>query len=108
MALCENNTIEESDLQFGRRSTPIPEPVTTHHSNSDFTQSDNNIASSSSAPSFNIEDAIGQYDQFIENIERTTIEMALEKTRWNKTQAAELLGISFRTLRYKVSKLKIK
>ncbi|WP_371923166.1 helix-turn-helix domain-containing protein [Legionella sp. 27cVA30] len=30
---------------------------------------------------------------------------ALEKTRWNRTAAARLLGISFRTLRYRLKKL---
>ena len=30
---------------------------------------------------------------------------ALEKTNHNKTAAAKLLGISFRTLRYRLSKL---
>ena len=32
---------------------------------------------------------------------------ALEKTRYNKTRAAELLGMSFRQLRYRIKKLKI-
>jgi len=32
---------------------------------------------------------------------------ALQKTRYNKTQAAELLGVSFRQLRYQIQKLKI-
>jgi len=33
---------------------------------------------------------------------------ALEKTRWNKTAAAKLLGISFRALRYRLEKLGMK
>ena len=32
---------------------------------------------------------------------------ALEQTRYNKTKAAELLGMSFRQLRYRVKKLGI-
>ena len=32
---------------------------------------------------------------------------ALEATRWNKTAAAKLLGITFRALRYKLKKLKL-
>ena len=32
---------------------------------------------------------------------------ALEKTRYNRTQAAELLGISFRQLRYRMQRLAI-
>ncbi len=39
--------------------------------------------------------------------ERESIKKALEQTRWNKTRAAELLGISFRQLRYRIKKLGI-
>jgi len=42
---------------------------------------------------------------YLETIERTAIEKALEATRWNKTAAAKRLGISFRALRYKLKKL---
>lgn len=42
---------------------------------------------------------------FLENIEKQAILQALEKTRQNKTAAAKLLGVSFRTLRYRLSKL---
>jgi two-component system response regulator PilR (NtrC family) len=41
------------------------------------------------------------------HIERDAIIKALEQTRYNKTRAAELLGISFRQLRYRVKKLGI-
>ncbi len=43
----------------------------------------------------------------LEGIEREAIVKALEQTRYNKTQAAKLLGISFRALRYRIKKLKI-
>ncbi len=39
--------------------------------------------------------------------EKTTITQALEKTRWNKTAAAKLLGLSLRQLRYRLEKLDI-
>src|SRR5438477_1740610 len=38
----------------------------------------------------------------LEGIERDAIVKALEKTRYNKTAAARLLGISFRALRYRI------
>ena len=44
----------------------------------------------------------------LENIERAAIVKALEQTRYNKTAAAKLLGMSFRALRYRVKKLGIK
>ncbi len=43
----------------------------------------------------------------LESIERTAILQALEKTRYNKTAAAKLLGMSFRALRYRIKKLGI-
>lgn len=46
-------------------------------------------------------------EEYLENIERLAITQALEATRWNKTAAAEKLGISFRALRYRCKKLKI-
>ena len=39
--------------------------------------------------------------------ERSSIMQALEKTRWNKTAAAKLLGLSLRQLRYRLQKLDI-
>ena len=46
-------------------------------------------------------------EQYLENIERRAITQALEETRWNKTAAAEKLGISFRALRSRCKKLGI-
>jgi two-component system response regulator PilR (NtrC family) len=43
--------------------------------------------------------------EYLENIEKKVIMDALEKTRHNKTAAAKLLGMSFRALRYRLSKL---
>ena len=43
----------------------------------------------------------------LEDIERDAIVKALEQTRYNKTAAAKLLGISFRALRYRIKKLEI-
>src|SRR5579883_1406117 len=43
----------------------------------------------------------------LEEIERDAIVKALEKTRYNKTAAAKLLGMSFRALRYRIKKLGI-
>lgn len=44
-------------------------------------------------------------DSMLVDIEKQKILEALEKTRWNKTAAAKLLGISFRALRYRLEKL---
>jgi two-component system response regulator PilR (NtrC family) len=46
-------------------------------------------------------------DSYMEDIEKKMLEDALQKARYNKTQAAELLGISFRSFRYKLKKFGI-
>jgi two-component system response regulator PilR (NtrC family) len=46
-------------------------------------------------------------DSMLTQLERDKIQAALEQTRWNKTAAAKLLGISFRALRYRLEKLGI-
>jgi two-component system response regulator PilR (NtrC family) len=43
----------------------------------------------------------------LEDIERDAILKALEQTRYNKTAAAKVLGMSFRALRYRIKKLGI-
>lgn len=46
-------------------------------------------------------------DDYLENAERQIIQKALNDNRWNKTAAAEQLGISFRSMRYRLKKLSI-
>ncbi|MEO8839288.1 MAG: helix-turn-helix domain-containing protein, partial [Herbaspirillum sp.] len=43
----------------------------------------------------------------LDQVEREIICRALAKTRFNRTQAAQLLGISFRQLRYRMQRLVI-
>jgi two-component system response regulator PilR (NtrC family) len=49
----------------------------------------------------------GKLDEQVEDVQRQAIVEALEKTRYNKTAAAKLLGLSFRQLRYRIKKLGI-
>lgn len=44
---------------------------------------------------------------YIEHMERSVIQKALEENRWNRTKTAAQLGITFRALRYKLKKLGI-
>ena len=46
-------------------------------------------------------------DTMLSDMEKQKILQALEKTKWNKTAAAKLLGISFRALRYRLEKLNL-
>jgi two-component system response regulator PilR (NtrC family) len=60
------------------------------------------------SPAAHVEHAApGALGDHLEDIERSAILRALEKTRYNKTAAAKLLGMSFRALRYRIKKLGI-
>ncbi|MDO4226179.1 sigma 54-interacting transcriptional regulator [Neisseria sp.] len=48
-----------------------------------------------------------QIQDYLDQVEREIIEMALQQTRFNRTQAAKLLGISFRSMRYRMERLDI-
>jgi two-component system response regulator PilR (NtrC family) len=45
---------------------------------------------------------------YLDSLEREAIRSALERTRYNRTAAAQLLGITFRQLRYRMQRLGIK
>jgi two-component system response regulator PilR (NtrC family) len=81
--LCENNTITLADLQLPTGTTATP-PV----------QQPPEMAAGA-VP----------LDDYMENIEKDALIKALEQTRYNKTAAARLLGITFRALRYRLKKL---
>jgi two-component system response regulator PilR (NtrC family) len=49
----------------------------------------------------------GKLGEQVDDVQRKAITEALEKTRYNKTAAAKLLGLSFRQLRYRIKKLGI-
>lgn len=80
VTLCTTGKITESDLHMREASGGIDEP-----------------------PLFTSTDLSNQ----VEDVQRQAIVDALEKTRYNKTAAAKLLGLSFRQLRYRIKKLGI-
>ena len=83
ITMCESNTIRVDDLML--EQVPIK-------------QSDSSVSD---------RDDDQTLDTYIEDIEKKMLEDALAKTRYNKTRAAELLGISFRSFRYKLKKFDI-
>ncbi|MCC6075962.1 sigma-54-dependent transcriptional regulator [Pseudomonas sp. GCM10022188] len=82
--LCEDDCIQASDLRLG----------------------DAPAAPGSGDGSGNLAQ-IDDLEDFLENIERQAIMQALEETRWNRTAAAQRLGLSFRSMRYRLKKLGI-
>ncbi|VXD02519.1 Type 4 fimbriae expression regulatory protein PilR [Pseudomonas sp. 8Z] len=68
------------------------------------------LADASGASQSSGEASLAQIDNLedhLEDIERKLIMQALEETRWNRTAAAERLGLSFRSMRYRLKKLGI-
>ena len=92
--LCEENMITKDDIQLPVTSNVMGNAI-------DVEIAENNIESSSISLSKD------QLEQYLENKEKDAIVAALEKTRWNKTAAAKILGISFRQLRYRLKKLNL-
>ena len=78
ITLCEGNVIQEVDLRLPSGVTPLTPAAET-----------GSVA----------------LEPFLDTIEKETIIKALEQTRYNKTAAAKLLGITFRALRYRLKKL---
>lgn len=93
-ALCEDATITAEDIELPKTSShqQLDEPLESNPSTTDPNESAISLSRD-------------QLENYLENKEKQAIEAALEKTRWNKTAAAKLLGISFRQLRYRLKKL---
>jgi two-component system response regulator PilR (NtrC family) len=92
LALSEGDSITADDLQFSSATTR--DPVSS--------QDENSERSDKAHESHN---AYGDLEGYLEDIEREMISRALEQSRWNKTETAKMLGISFRSLRYRQKKL---
>jgi two-component system response regulator PilR (NtrC family) len=46
-------------------------------------------------------------EEYLETIEKSALSKALEDNRWNKTETAKQLGLTFRSLRYRLKKLEL-
>lgn len=126
--LSEGDLIRASDLQFnttGKRALSMA-PAAQHEaiesipSNPIPADSGSESISPEQTSVFTLQDPSAQPQAFIaprakgeslevylETIERQEIERALQATKWNRTAAAKELGISFRTLRYRLKKLNL-
>ena len=92
LALSEGDSITADDLQFA--SATIRDSASSQDGNSER-----------SNKAYESHDAYGDLEGYLEDIEREMISRALEQCRWNKTETAKMLGISFRSLRYRQKKL---
>ena len=99
LALSDGATITADDLQFSdtpARSVAAP---------SSTEESRDGARNTGSLAHLDIESARGDLEGYLEAIEKEIIGKALEESRWNRTATAKLLGISFRSLRYRLKKL---
>jgi len=84
--LCDNSTITKEDLQL-----PVSVVVSQE--------------TPAAAPAQKPDTSTVPLDTYMDTIEKDALIKALEQTRYNKTAAAKLLGITFRALRYRLKKL---
>ncbi len=95
--LAEGEFIHADDLQFQQAAL--------------HKTSDNSVANAApepaAMPAAQPRERVDNLEDHLEDIERKLITQALEETRWNRTAAAERLGLSFRSLRYRLKKLGI-
>ncbi len=94
--LCEGNLINEINLEFIRTPGKSQEPEAELSPLADREPAQ--AAAVEITEDFSLE-------KHLEAIEIEAIEKALKETRWNKTAAAKKLGMSFRSLRYRLKKL---
>jgi two-component system response regulator PilR (NtrC family) len=93
VTLCIGGEIKVEDIQLrpAAATEPAPGPAAAQ-------------AAAHAATAGTGQGALGDH---LEDIEREAIQKALAKHRFNKTAAAKALGMSFRTLRYRIKKLGI-
>ena len=94
LALSDGGSITADDLQFSQMATRSPE-TRTRKSDQEGIQT------------WSVDEAYGDLEGYLEEIEKQILSKALEESRWNKTATAKLLGISFRSLRYRLKKLEL-
>ncbi|MGR8999867.1 MAG: helix-turn-helix domain-containing protein, partial [Gammaproteobacteria bacterium] len=51
--------------------------------------------------------ALGSLEDYLEEIEKKVITLALKENKWNKTAASKQLGLSFRSFLYRLKKLNL-
>jgi len=93
VTMCEGNVIQPGDLMLEHVAVHDALPVT-----------EQAPAATGAAAEKDEDESL---DDYMEGIEKKMLEDALQKARYNKTRAAELLGISFRSFRYKLKKFGI-
>ena len=97
ITLTDSDAIEAEDLNL----KPSPKPGNAMPAGSEPASPEKQVTESHALPSgYTLE-------EYLESIEKEIITRTLEECRWNKTATAEQLGMSFRSIRYRLKKLGI-
>ena len=115
IALTIGNIIQVDDLQLTAGNGPRLSDLPTRSAAEPQTEAVVETAADDAAelPPMNFDDlpqfipGQTQIQEYLDLLERSIIEQALQITRYNRTQAAKLLGISFRSMRYRMERLSI-
>ena len=115
IALTIGNIIQVDDLQLTAGNGPRLSDLPTRSAAEPQTEAVVEKAADDAAelPPMNFDDlpqfipGQTQIQEYLDLLERSIIEQALQITRYNRTQAAKLLGISFRSMRYRMERLSI-
>ena len=108
VALCEGETIESIDLS-GKEGTVF---MSAEREAGEAVRAAASTASPDESPESASPISIPQdgiiLDDVMDDIERSFLIQALDRTDGNLTQAAKILGMSYRSIRYKVKKLGVR
>ena len=101
VALSKNNLIDVDDLQIQSYQFEIASSL-----NQNVSTLENKLTETTETL-HNFRLGYTQIQDYLDEVERCILEQALARTRFNRTQAAKLLGISFRSMRYRMERLGI-
>ena len=99
-ALTENSDIDIEDLIQQEDFSAVQHVI--QKEGTDFSNAE---SGSAKAPATLLEEVNGDLETYLAGQERQILTEALTAHRWNRTSAARSLGISFRSLRYRLKKL---
>ncbi|WP_435219485.1 sigma-54-dependent transcriptional regulator [Luminiphilus sp. nBUS_07] len=99
-ALTENSDIDIEDLIQQEDFSAVQHVI--QKEGRDFSNAE---SGSAKAPATLLEEVNGDLETYLAGQERQILTEALTTHRWNRTSAARSLGISFRSLRYRLKKL---
>ena len=105
VALTVGQVIQVDDLQI--QNTPQVKAERSGFSFDDIAEPDTRETTLNHSPIPPFDPRTMQIQDYLDQVERSIIEQALQQTRYNRTQAAKLLGISFRSMRYRMERLDI-